>query len=380
VQILTKFRSQDSLRSTLELIDIKFHVELAKKSIILIRDKMVLRVSDLRSALADIDAMTEEYVRFDYHHIIETMIEGSSKVLNRHCSKLERGRRPGSLRAFTANIKPRATKVDGKITQFRRHTTFRITEENKATADHNTPPTCSILYTDVLDLSDEDAQTFCINLRCDSKGQAMRRLVYKYAFLTCREVLKGVQLYAGQRDVERFQWCREHHASYPAGSLFLAVCEELKKILPTAFTFEVFSTELRESIFKWAGWDIEIKNDFFAWRDSYGKTSPSMLRVSANSKVSQEFKEVLCVDSCYVSQWALQQQLDFIFSVRPAQNVRRFVNSEIALQVRHRVGSRILRLNAPTSSNSTQRDVPCCDARPPIVAMCMQSKGPSEVS
>eukprot|EP00954_Amorphochlora_amoebiformis_P012448 972217-Amorphochlora_amoeboformis.AAC.1 len=58
-----------------------------------------------------------------------------------------------------------------------------------------------------------------------------------------------------------------------------------------------------------------------------------------------------------------------------------FLNTypQIALQVRHRVGSRILRLNAPTSSNSTQRDVPCCDARPPIVAMCMQSKGPSEI-
>uniref|UniRef100_A0A7S4DRR1 Uncharacterized protein n=1 Tax=Lotharella globosa TaxID=91324 RepID=A0A7S4DRR1_9EUKA len=348
--------SQDNLKQTLALLGISFDVDLSRKCITLTRDLKALHISDLRAALVDMEDLTERFVVIDYAAIIETMVESCSRVLANMAPYLDAEGDGKTLRAYVARIRPQAIKVDTKQTaNFRRQTQFRASIPTSST----TPPT--ILYPDLNTMDKAETDQLIQQFRCASKGQLMRKLVYYCASMTSRAILRCLQTFTRQEDPEDYQWCAEHNASYAAGSLFYVACKSLpaSRSFPSGFHCEVISCWLRDALQNWVSWSPETKLEYLRWRDSYGTSTPSLLGVTANAKTSSEFKQVMCVESCFNSSWALGLQLKFLYSRNG--NMRRFDISTVPLSIRHRKGSRLPLLNSPVTIMKSQRDVECCD-------------------
>eukprot|EP00467_Chlorarachnion_reptans_P001953 CAMPEP_0114496406 /NCGR_PEP_ID=MMETSP0109-20121206/5750_1 /TAXON_ID=29199 /ORGANISM="Chlorarachnion reptans, Strain CCCM449" /LENGTH=519 /DNA_ID=CAMNT_0001673671 /DNA_START=104 /DNA_END=1663 /DNA_ORIENTATION=- len=362
--------SQDVLRSTLGMLGIAFTVNLGKKNIMLesIPDKLPLRISDVRAAALDVERIIEHFVEFDYRSIISTMVEGCATVLAERCEYLEDESAPGAgIRAFVSGMKPKAIvfdKSEGDGLRTSRHICRYYYQEPE---DQH-----YILYVDPKHLNANEVHSLMKDMRCERKGQLQWKLAYYYASFACREVILGLQRYAKLRDSDKFGWCSEFNASFAAGSLFMITAKgrSVTRAFDSGFAFAVTACWLRDSIARWRSWKSNIKNEFLRWRDSYGVQSPNVLTVTANTNVSREFKEVMCVESCFNSSWALQKQLDFLFRDREI-NVRKFDVSDLPLAIRHRKGSRLPVLNCPVSTTVTPRNIDCCET--PYSTVCYAS-------
>jgi len=126
--------AQDNLKSTLSMINVKFHVDLASKFITLQGSNGEdLRVSDLDGVLRDFDEICERFVDYDLAALVESMLEGCSQELGSRLQYLDSDESGTGVSHFIKSIKPKAVVVqEGKDTALRRQLVIRYGQEEPA--------------------------------------------------------------------------------------------------------------------------------------------------------------------------------------------------------------------------------------------------------
>mmetsp|Transcript_6823 Transcript_6823/g.10443 ORF Transcript_6823/g.10443 Transcript_6823/m.10443 type:complete len:474 (+) Transcript_6823:70-1491(+) len=360
--------AQDNLRELLTLVDVLFHVDLNKKCIFLARGKRILRTNDLEAALMDFERITELFVNYDFEAMIRSLLNSSAKILSKRCRYLDESNDGNRLRSFVSTMHIEAMKIESKQKNLLRAIEFRSIVRK---AQDGKQEGC-IYFCDISSLNSVQLELLMEVYRCSSKGQLMRKVFYRYALYTCREILRSLQAFANQNDFQQYPWCSVHNSCYAAGGLFMAACEQkpAKSSFLPGFGYEVISSWLKDSFFNWCSWPLNMKSEYLKWRDSYGRRAPNHLLVTASSKVSMEFKHVICLESCFNSSWALQRQLDFLFEDREG-DLRKFDIADVPLALRHQKGSRLPLLLLPVTSSGTAKDIECCQA--PTSHVCFAS-------